>query len=198
MAPPVKDLTNVIVGRANFYIANHLTNTLNPIDDLAFDEAWPTGPTGWYHPGASSTGLDFSVDKKEKYHFVDDFSVPAVITVEETTLKIGFTFAEATLENLMHASGGGTLTQQVATAALHGVETLKLSEDLAVVKIGFEGKNPYGFWRRVIVPRVVSIGKIKAQLDRSKNKQVYAAEFSSICPIEDIIIRDKKANKTAA
>ena len=197
MAPPVKDITNVLVGRSNFYIANSI-NSIDPTEETEFDEAWSShATTGWYHPGASDSGLDFSVDKKEKRHYVDDFSGPAVITVEETTLKVGFVFAEATLRNLMYASGGGTITNRAATSSLIGLETLKLSEDLQVVKIGFEGKNPQGFWRRVIIPRVVSIGKIKAQLDRSKNKQVYAAEFESICPIEQIFIGDKKANKTA-
>lgn len=189
MPAPVKTITNVLVGRANLYIA--VEGTTDPADTLAFDEAWASP---WYHPGYSDTGLDFTVDKKEKKHYVDDISVPAVITVEETTLKVGFTFAEATLENLRYAVGGGTITTQAAAAGVIGKKTLALSEDLEVVKLGFEGKNPQGFFRRVIIPRVVSIGKIKAQLDRSKNKQVYSAEFESICPITDIKIFDKTAN----
>lgn len=192
MAPPVKTITNVLVGRANLYISP--VGTASPADTVAFDTDWGTGVPAWFHPGYSDTGLDFTVDKKEKRHFVDDISVPTNITVEETTMKVGFTFAEATLENLRYASGGGTITSQTAASAVIGKKTLVLSEDLEVVALGFEGKNPQGFYRRVIIPRVVSIGKIKAQFDRAKNKQVYAAEFESVCAIDTIQIYDKTAN----
>src|SRR3712207_5852931 len=100
MAPPVKTITNVLVGRANFYIDTSAA-AANPPDTLPFDEAWASP---WYHPGYSDDGLSFSVDKKEKRHYVDDISVPTNITVEETTMKVSFTFAEATLENIMHAA----------------------------------------------------------------------------------------------
>lgn len=194
MPAPVKTITNVLVGRANLYIGPE--GTAGPADSVPFDESWTTGIPAWYHPGYSDSGLDFSVDKKEKRHYVDDISVPAVITIEETTMKVGFTFAEATLENLRYAAGGGAITKTNPGVGVVGKTSLKLSEDLEVVALGFEGKNPQGFYRRVIVPRVVSIGKIKAQLDRSKNKQVYAAEFESVCAITDVLIYDKTANAT--
>lgn len=189
MAPPVKTLTNVLVGIAHLYISPE--GTSDPPDTLAFGEAWASP---WYHPGYSESGLEFGVERKEKRHYVEEISVPAVITVEETTMKVSFTFAEATLENLRYATGGGTITTQAAGTGIIGKKTLTLSEDLEVVKLGFEGKNPDGFYRRVIIPRVVSIGKIKAQFDRSKNKQIYAAEFESVNAISDIKIYDKTAN----
>lgn len=192
MPAPPKDILNVLVGRANMYVSP--VGTAHPADTIPFDEAWT--PAAWYHPGYSDSGLDFGIDKKEKRHYVDDISVPTNITVEETMFKVGFVFAEATLKNLSLAAGGGSLVTQNPTSSLIGKRTLTLSEDLEVVQLGFEGKNAEGFYRRVIIPRVVSVAKIKAQLDRAKNKQVYATEFESVCAITDVKIYEKFANPT--
>lgn len=192
MAPPTKLLGNVLVGLAHFYIAP--VGTADPADSLAFNTAW-LAP--WYHPGYLDSGVTLGLDKKEKKHRVDDISTPAVITVEESTVSIMVTMAEATLENLRYASGGGTVTVTAPGTGQIGKKTLVLSEDLEVLRVGFEGKNPQGFFRRVIIPRVVSVGKIKAEWDRSKNKQMYAATFESICSVEEILIYDKTANATA-
>jgi hypothetical protein len=171
--------------------------TSGPADTVPFGTDWSTGIPAWYHPGYSQDGLTLQVDRKEKRHKVDEISSPAVITVDETTMKVLFKFAEATLENLRYAVGGGTITTVAASTGVIGKKTLKISENLDVVTLGFEGKNPQGFFRRVVIPRVVSVGKIKTEWDRSKNMQVFAAEFESVCSIEDVLIYDKTANALA-
>lgn len=192
MAPPQKVITNVLVGRANMYIAEE--GIAGPPDTLPFNEEWGNP---WYHPGYSDSGLAFGIDRKEKKHYVDDISSPAVITVEESTLMVTFTFAEATLENLRYAAGGGTVTKTAPAIDQIGKTELVLSEELEVLSLGFEGKNPQGFFRRVVIPRVVSIGKINVQFDRASNKQVYAAQFETVCPVSEIEIYDKTANATS-
>ncbi len=189
MAPPVRSATNVLVGFANMYLAPK--DTAAPADTLAFGEAWQAP---WYHPGYSEKGLTLNLDRKEKRHMVEEISFPVVISVESSTLKIGFDMAEATLENLRYAAGGGTITTQNAAVGIIGKKTLKLSEELEVIALGFEGKNPQGFFRRIIIPRVVATGKLKTEYDRSKNKQMYAAEFEAVCSIEEVQIFDKTAN----
>ena len=196
MPPPVKTITNVLVGIANMYLGP--VGTLGPADSVAWNESWTTTVPAWYHPGYSEKGLTLNLDRKEKRHQVEEISNPVAITVESATLKVGFDFAEATLENMRYASGGGTITTVAAAAAgVIGKKTLKIHEDLEVIALGFEGKNPAGFFRRVIIPRVVSTGKLKTEFDRSKNKQIFAAEFEAICSIEDILIYDKTANATS-
>lgn len=194
MAPPTKTITNILVGPANFYWAPEGTD--GPEDTVPFDTDWGTAEPDWNHPGYTENGLEFSVERKEKRHYVDEISIPAAITIEETTMTIGITFAEPTLENLLLASGGGTITTQAASSTLIGKKTLVLSETLQVLTVGFEGKNAQGFFRRVVIPRVVSVGKIKAEFKRSDNKQMYTAEFESICAITDIDIYDKTGNIT--
>ena len=91
MPPPVKTLGNVLVGRSNMYLA--AVGTAAPADTLAFDEAWLSP---WFHPGYTDDGLTLQIDKKEKRHRVDDISTPAVITVEETTMKVMITSVAVT------------------------------------------------------------------------------------------------------
>ena len=192
MAPPVKTVGNVLVGVANMYTAPALTP--GPADTIAFNDAWLTP---WVFPGFSEKGLTLGLDRKEKRHMVEEMANPVAITVDSSTFKVSFGFAEATLENLLLAAGGGTVTTQAATAALIGKKTIKISEELTVVALGFEGKNPQGFFRRVVIPRVVSTGKLKTEFDRSKNMQIFQADFEAVCSIEDVLIYDKVANITA-
>lgn len=189
MPAPPKNALNVLVGLANLYIGELATQ--DPADTLAFDEKWQDP---WYHPGYSDKGVTLNFDRKEKRHMVEEVSNPLVITTESSTFKIQMGFAEATLENFMHAAGGGTISTQAAAVGSIGKKSLQLSENLKVVKLGLEGLNPQGFYRRIIIPRVVSVGKIKTEYDRSKNKQVYTAEFEAVCSVSDIKMYDKTAN----
>ncbi len=192
MAKPAKSILNVLVGYANLYIAPEGTEA--PEDTVPFNEDWGAP---WYHPGYTDKGVTLGFDRKEKRHMVEEISSPAVITVETSTLKISVGLAESTIENIKYAMGGGTITTTAAGVGTIGKKSLVLSDDLQVVTLGFEGKNPQGFFRRVIIPRVVATGKLKTEFDRSKNKQVFNAEFESVCPIEEVVIYEKTANATS-
>lgn len=189
MPAPTKTAANVLVGIANMYHAP--VGTTDPADSLAFDDAWAAP---WVFPGFSEKGLTLLFDRKEKKHMVEEQANPIAITVESSSFKVQFGLAESTLENIKLATGSGTLSTQAAAAGVIGKKTLVLSDELEVLKLGFEAKNPQGFYRRVIIPRVVSVGKIKTEFDRSKNMQIYMAEFEAICPMSDIKIYDKTAN----
>lgn len=192
MPAPARDLTNILQGRANFYLAP--MDTAQPADTIAFDEAWLSP---WVFGGVSEKGLDLLVDTKEKEHYVDDYQQPVLISVDKKTFAIQFSFAEDTMENFRYATGGGTITTQAAGTGTIGKKSLALSEDLETIAVGFEVKNKHGFFKRVIIPKVVSVGKIKASHTRTKDNRVYAAEFRSICPISEIKIYEKTANATA-
>lgn len=189
MPPPVRNVANVLVGTVSMYLAP--ANTAGPADSVEYDTAW--GGT-WVHPGYSDTGLTLHFDRKEQRHYVEELSSPVMITTKESILKVSFGFAEATLENLKFAMGGGVISTQAAGTGVIGKKTLVLSDELEVISLGFEGKNPDGHYRRVIIPRVVSIGKMKTEFDRTKKKTVYNAEFESICPMPEIKIYDKTGN----
>ncbi len=188
MPAPTQTLTNVLVGSANFYLAAE--NSAGPADSVNHNDVWGSP---WTYAGVSQDGLTLGVDRKEKKHMVDELDTPVVITVESTSVKVMFKFAEATLENFKYAAGGGTITTQPAAVGVIGKKTLVLSQGLDKIAVGFEGLNPQGFYRRIIIPKVISVGKIKTEWDRSKNKQIFAAEFEAVCPVKDISIYDKTA-----
>ena len=195
MPAPTKTIANVLVGFAHLYISP--TGTAAPADTVAFGDSWTTTVPALKHPGFTEKGVTLQLDRKEKRHMVEEISNPVAITVDTSSFKVSVGFAEATLQNLLYAAGGGTLTTTAAGAGTIGKETLKIHEQLEVMQLGFEGKNPQGFFRRVIIPRVVSTGKLKTEFDRSKNMQIFQAEFEAVCSIEDIIIYDKTANSTS-
>lgn len=195
MAAPTKTTTNVMVHLANLYIG--AVGTALPADTVAYNTDWGASVPAWYHPGYTESGVGFTVDRKEKKHRVEEESIPIIITIEETTMKVMLTFAEATLKNLGYAVGGGTVTTTAAGASQIGKRELVLSEDLETVALGFEGQSPEGFFRRILIPKVISVGKINAEHTRSKTKQLYKCEFESITPISQITIKEKFANATS-
>jgi len=192
MAPPTRLVTNVLVGYSNMYIAP--VGTAKPADTVAYNTDWATALPAWYFPGYTEKGLTLNFDRKEKRHMVEEISNPAQISTESSAFKVQFGLAESTLENMKYAFGSGTVTTQAAASSIIGKKTLVLSDDLEVFTLGFEAKNPQGFFRRVIIPRVVSVGKIKSEFDRAKNYQVWNCEFEAICPIDSIEIYEKTAN----
>ena len=192
MPAPTRLVTNVLVGYTNMYISP--VGTANPADTVAFNSDWATGIPAWYFPGYTEKGLTVSFDRKEKRHMVEEISNPAQISTESSSFKVQFGLAESTLENMKYAFGGGTITTTAASSGVIGKKSLVLSDDLEVLQLGFEAKNAQGFFRRVIIPRVVSVGKIKSEFDRAKNYQVWNCEFEAICPIDSIQIYEKTAN----
>jgi hypothetical protein len=189
MAPPVRTVTNILVGIGTLFLAPE--NTAPPADTLPAGDAWLTP---WVHPGFTEDGVDFDSTRKEVLHRVDEMSSPAFLTINETETKIVTSLAESTLENFKYAFGGGVLTTQAAASAVIGKKTLVLSETVDLLALGLEGVNPQGFFRRIYIPRIASVGKIKQEYNRSKKKQLLQVEFQAICPINQITITDKTAN----
>ena len=190
--PLTRSVTNVLVGYTNMYIGP--VGTGAPADTVAFNTAWDTSIPAWYFPGFTEKGLTINFDRKEKRHMVEEISIPAQITTDSSAFKVQFGLAESTLENMRYAFGAGTITTTAASSGQIGKKTLVLSDDLEVFALGFEAKNPQGFFRRVIIPRVVSVGKLKTEFDRSKNMQIWNVEFEAICPLDTIQIYEKTAN----
>ena len=188
MAPPVRTITNVLVGLATMYYAP--TGTPQAADTVALGENWGAP---WVHPGYSEEGLKFSFDRSTDDHNVEEQSNPVLVTIKSSDFTVGISLAEDTLENIKLAYGGGAVTTQASAVGVIGKKTLKLSDTLDQLAIGFEGVNPAGFWRRVYIPRVVSTGKVETDFRRSDSKRMYPAEFHAVCAMQDIVITDMTA-----
>lgn len=189
---PTRTITNVLVGPATLYLGPEAEAM--PADSVMLGGDWGAN---WMHPGYTDEGLTFNFERDTEMHRVEEQSSPAVVTVNESELMIAVAFAEDTLENMKFAYGGGTITETAAGSGQIGKKTLRLSDQLEVLALGFEGKNPQGFYRRVYIPRVVSVGSVETPYRRSDSKRMYPAEFQAICAIEDIQIVDMTAEATA-
>lgn len=185
---PTKDPTKVLVGYVDGYIAPEATT--NPADTLALGGSWPAG---WVHYGFTEEGVQLNWERDITPHYVEEQSIEVFNTIGNSTFSLEFAMAETTLENLRYAMGGGTITTQAAASGVIGKKTLVISETPTVFAFGFEGLNYLGFHRRVIIPRVMSLGSLEVNYRRAEDKQLYNVELRAVCQPSDIVIYDKTA-----
>ena len=62
--------------------------------------------------------------------------------------------------------------------------------------VGFDGINPYGFFRRVYIPSVLSVASVTTAYRRAAAERQYAVQLRAVCDPSLIVIRDKKTPHT--
>lgn len=189
---PTKTAENVLIGYVDGYIAPE--NTSGPADTVALGGSWPAG---WVHYGFTEEGLTLNWERDITDHFVEEQSVSVFSTIGESTFSIEFEMAETTLENLVYALGGGSIATIAAGSGIVGKKTLTISETPTPYAFGFEGRNQFGFFRRIIVPRGLFLGSLEVTYRRAEDKQLFGVEFRAACNVSDIVIVDKTANALA-
>lgn len=186
--PPVKDLTQVLVGVAYLYVAPGSTNPV--ADTVAFGAQFPTP---WKYVGSTDEGVQQGFDRDLTFHRVEEQSSPARVTINSSTISISTSLAEHTIENLKLALGSGTMTTVAPATGVVGKKTLTLSEDLDELAVTLEGKNAAGFWRRYYVPRVLSVASVEIANRRSEAKKLLPVTLQAICDINQIRVDDMTA-----
>lgn len=189
---PVKTAENVLIGYVDGYIAPLATTV--PADTVELGGNWGAG---WTHYGFTEEGLTLNWERDITDHFVEEQSSSIFSTIGESTFSIAFQMAETTLENLVYALGGGSITTVAAASGVVGKKTLVISETPTEYMFGFEGRNKFGFYRRIIVPRGLFLGSLEVNYRRAEDKQLFGVEFRAACKVGDIIIVDKTANALA-
>lgn len=180
--------TNVLVGMATLYTSP--SGTAAVADTLADGAEWPTP---WVNAGATEEGVSFAVGSDTNMIRIEEQSTPVRVTMNTRNIRILAALSEDTVETMKLAYGGGTITTQAAATGTIGKKTLALSDTLDELAAGFEGKSPAGFFRRVYIPRVVSLADITTVYRRAENNRSYAVELTSIAKPADILIVDKTA-----
>lgn len=180
--------TNVLVGAATLFIAP--ANTIGPPDSLADGAQWSSP---WVTPGGTEEGVSFAVGSDTTDIRIEEQSTPVRVTMNTRNIRILAALSEDTIENMKLAYGGGIITTTAAAVGVPGKKGLKLSEELDELAAGFEGKSPQGFFRRVVIPRVISVADVTTQYRRAANNRSYAIELRAICSVADIDIADKTA-----
>lgn len=164
---------NVLVGHVQVYIAP--VGAAGPATSVVYGGSWGTS---WVATGYSEKGLTVNMDRKANMIYVEELPEPVQVVVDTNDPTIEIEFAEDTLQSMQWAYGGGTISSSGSGASM--TQTLTLSESLTIVTLGFEGTAPQGNFRRVIVPQVVSMGKVKTMYQRAKAARSYPATFQSI------------------
>ena len=179
---------NVMVGVGTGYTAP--VGTVNPLDTLAMGAPWLTP---WVQWGATEEGLSFAVGSDTADIRIEEQAPPVLIVMNARNIRIITSLSEDTVENMKLAFGGGIITTQAAGVGTIGKKTLTLSDELEVLKAGFEGRNPFGHWRRVIIPRISSIADVTTAYRRASNNRAYSIELRALCAASEITITDMTA-----
>lgn len=192
---PVYTKANIITGMALLYLGHYGGSPDPAFPALTVDvnEAWGAP---WVNPGATTEGMTFHFERATDNITVEE-QLPAVdIVTTSATVQVATTLSEDTLENMVWTYGGGTITSTAATVTDPGYDTLVLADDIETIALGFEGINPAGFWRRVMLPNVQSTAAVETPYRRAAGQRVYPVTFTYTGALSDIVIKDMTAVHT--
>lgn len=183
---------NVLTGPCKAYtqVYNSAVPPVVPANTLGVGAAW-SAP--WTPIGATESGVTFGFKRSTDKITIDEQVTPVDIRTKEVTFDLVVELSEDTIATMLLAYGGGGITTVPAASGVIGTQTLQIATDMTYFSFGFEGLNPYGFWRRVVVPITVSVGNAKTVYQRSKKQRTYATSFESLVPPESVTIREMTA-----
>lgn len=189
---PQYDRANVLVGLAAMYTQPYDPANLPslPPDTQLLDEPWADP---WRAVGATMEGLTFGFSRETSDIMVEEQVTPVDVRTSSLAFNMSVTLSEDTLETMLLAYGGGSITETAATTSEPGTQQLTISSSLSYFSFGFEGVNNKGFWRRVLVPICVSTAEAETQYRRAEQQRTYAVTLRSIVAPEDVTIREKTA-----
>jgi hypothetical protein len=193
---PTYDRTKVMPGLAAIYLApfSAATPAVLPADTVALGGTWPSTPQLWVPIGATEEGVTMAFRRNTQDIMVEEQITPVSVETSDADLRFEVSLSEDTLEVLRIAFGGGVVTTVAASSGIIGKKTLALSTDLDHMALGFECKNPEGFFRRMLIPEIVSIADISTPFRRANNARRYRAHFRALVPPESVTIINKTAN----
>lgn len=193
---PIYDRTEVRVGQAQCYLAPYSATSAAtlPLDTVALGGAWPSTPQVWVPIGATEEGVKFIFKRSTNDIRIEEQTTPVTVETTEVDVSVQAVFAEDKFEAIRYACGGGTITTVAASSGIIGKKTLVLSTDLEHYALGLEVKNKQGFFRRMLIPDIVSIADVTAEFRRASTKRMYAAMFRTLVKPEDIVWFEKTAD----
>lgn len=188
----VPDTTKVIVGEAYMYTAP--ASTTMPADTVAEGASWGGS---WTYVGGTEEGVTLTHSADTNEIRIEEVSLPVRIIKTSTTFSLTASLSEDTVETMKLAYSGATITTTAAGVSQPGKKTLVLSDVFTELAVGFEATNSFGFWRRVYVPRILSMASVGTPYRRAAGARVYPIEFRAICKPSEIQIVEKTAAATS-
>lgn len=187
---PTYDRTKVMAGMVAVRLAPYsvASPAVLPADTVALGGAWPTTPQPWTAAGASEQGASLVFRRGTQSLSIEEQLTPVKVESSEVEMRVEITLAEDTLETMRLAMGGGTVTTTAPATGQIGKKTLQLANDLEHYALGLEGKNPEGFWRRMLIPDVVSIADVEVANRRAASLRLYKVSLWCLSSIEQVTI----------
>lgn len=193
---PTYQRNRVMAGMAALYLApySEASPAVLPAETVALGGAWPSSPQPWTPIGATEQGVSMLWRRSTQSLTIEEQLTPVSVETTEIEAKFEAVLAEDTFETVRVAFGGGTVTTTAAASGVIGKKVLDLSSDLTNFALGLECKNTYGFFRRILVPKIVSIADVELINRRAASLRLYKVSFWSLVPPEDMDFVEKTAN----
>ena len=188
----VPDTAKVLVGYAKLWTAPALTAM--PADTVAEDAGFVSP---WTYVGGTEEGVTLNVSSETGDIRIEEQSIPVRIIATAKNVRIRVALSEDTVENMKLAYGGGTITTVAAGVGQPAKKTLTLSDTLDELAACFEGLNSFGKWRRIYIPKVLSLADVETRYRRAANNRSYPIELRAICAPSDIKVVEKTAEASS-
>lgn len=189
---------NVLRGQAALWLAAFSSTTPVPLpaDTLALGGDWSTPITGnvaWKQVGATESGVTMRFTRETTDITIEEQVNPVDVATNTLDPRIEATLSEDTLETMVTAYGGGTITAVAKSPTTPGTSTLSVASELTHLTLGMEAVNNKGFWRRVLIPDVLSVAEVETSYRRAETQRLYAVSFRMVNPLSELIIKEMTA-----
>jgi hypothetical protein len=186
----------IMSGMVALYLApyNETSPAALPADTVALGGTWPSTPQPWTAIGATESGVSLIFRRSTNNLTVEEQLTPVSVETTEVECRFEAVLAEDTFATMRLAFGGGAIVTTAASSGVIGKQTLTISSDLDHFALGMEGKNTYGFFRRVLCPDIVSIADVEATNRRAAGLRLYKVSFVSLVKPEDMTFIEKTAD----
>lgn len=177
-----RSVIDVLVGNGALYQAASGTSFPSPPEG-SIDGATP--PTGFTEVGYSEEGWALQIDRTFEDVLVEEEVDPIATYKTAQNITLVGTLAQATLESMELALGGGTITTDTPTdhdtytppASTTAPDELALILAVPTSPVGGNAKVRY-----FNIPRAIATGAVQMQHQKAPQKTVIAVEFRLLIP----------------
>jgi hypothetical protein len=157
--------------------------------------AFAVTPPAFTPLGATEQGWQANYGVTTQDITIEEQQTPVGRNVTAATYEFVANLSEDTVENLQYAMASKR-TIQAPDSTHFGATQLNLTDELPVYAVVLETRNRFKLPRRYYVPSATCAVNVGQTFARARGQRLIPVTFSSICPVEDIVIRELTAVPT--